>query len=183
VTITDIARAFNVSAMPVREALHRLTAAKVLTVIAARSVGVPPLTVERLSDLTRVRVEVEGLAAAWAARNVTAATLARLDALVAQMSGHLAADDPTAYVPANRAFHFAIYEAAGSEALLAVIENLWLQVGPYFGLLRSGNWRTSNRQHQAVRDALARSDAAAARAAVRADIEEAGGILSRLLGA
>src|SRR5919202_1158904 len=73
VTIAGIAEAFGVSAMPVREALHRLTAAKVLTVIAARSVGVPPLTVERLSDLTRVRVEVEGLAAAWAARNVTAA--------------------------------------------------------------------------------------------------------------
>src|SRR3954451_24955357 len=44
VTIAGIADAFQVSAMPVREALHRLTAAKALTVVAGRSVGIPPLT-------------------------------------------------------------------------------------------------------------------------------------------
>jgi DNA-binding GntR family transcriptional regulator len=182
VTITDIAEAFGVSAMPVRGALHRLTAAKVLTVIAGRSVGIPPLTIERLSDIARVRGEVEGLAAAWAARDATAATLARLDALIAQMSSHLAADDPRAYVPANREFHFVVYRAAGSGVLLGIIENLWLQVGPYVGLLRSGSWRTANRQHQAIRDALAHGDGAAAGAAIRTDMEETNGILRRLLG-
>jgi DNA-binding GntR family transcriptional regulator len=182
VTIAGIAEAFHVSAMPVREALHRLTAAKALTVVAGRSVGVPPLTVARLSDLRRVRVEVEGLAAEWAAANATPATLSRLDGLIAAMSSCVAPEDQRPFLPANREFHFAVYEAAGSEALLALVESLWLQIGPYLGLLRgSGNWRTANRQHQAVRDALARRDGAAARAAIRADIEEAAGILERLL--
>jgi DNA-binding GntR family transcriptional regulator len=182
VTIAGIAEAFHVSAMPVREALHRLTAAKALQVVAGRSVGVPPLTVERLSDLRRVRVEVEGLAAEWAAANITPATLSRLDGLIAAMSSSVAPEDQRPFLPANREFHFTVYEAAGSEALLALIESLWLQIGPYLGLLRgSGNWRTANRQHRAVRDALARRDGAAARAAVRADIEEAAGILERLL--
>jgi DNA-binding GntR family transcriptional regulator len=182
VTIAGIAEAFHVSAMPVREALHRLTAAKALTVVAGRSVGVPPLTVARLSDLKRVRVEVEGLAAEWAAANATPATLSRLDGLIAAMSSCVAPEDQRPFLPANREFHFAVYEAAGSEALLALVESLWLQIGPYLGLLRgSGNWRTANRQHQAVRHALARRDGAAARAAVRADIEEAAGILERLL--
>jgi DNA-binding GntR family transcriptional regulator len=106
--------------------------------------------------------------------------LARLDALVAQMSSYLVADDPRAYVPTNREFHSILYEAAGSAALLAIIENLWLQVGPYFSLLRSGNWRTANRQHQAIRDALARRDGTAAGTAIHADIEEAAAILVRL---
>ncbi|MDQ2803904.1 MAG: GntR family transcriptional regulator, partial [Pseudomonadota bacterium] len=92
VTITALAEAFGVSAMPVREALHRLTAAGALTIVAGRSVGIPPLSVERLLDLKRVRIEVEGLAAEWAARNATPATLARLDELIAQMS-HFAVDD------------------------------------------------------------------------------------------
>src|SRR5271165_5471567 len=48
VTITALAEAFGVSTMPVREAMHRLTAAKALTVVASRSLGVPPLTAERL---------------------------------------------------------------------------------------------------------------------------------------
>ena len=59
VTIQGLADAFGVSAMPVREALQRLTAARVLTVISSRSIGVPPLSEERLLDLRRVRLEVE----------------------------------------------------------------------------------------------------------------------------
>jgi DNA-binding GntR family transcriptional regulator len=182
VTIASIADAFQVSAMPVREALHRLTAAKALTVVAGRSVGIPPLTVGRLSDLKRVRVEVEGLAAEWAAANVDGAILARLDELIGTMSSYVGPDDPKKFLPVNRAFHFTVYEAAGSEALLAMIESLWLQIGPYLSMLRgSGNWRTANRQHQALRDALAKGDGKAARAAVRADIEEAAALLESLL--
>ena len=93
-----------------------------------------------------MRVEVEGLAAAWAAANATPALLARLDALILRMESFTNSVDRKPFVPANREFHFAIYRAAGSESLLAVIEPLWLQIGPYLALLRgSGNWRTANR--------------------------------------
>jgi DNA-binding GntR family transcriptional regulator len=182
VTITGIADAFQVSAMPVREALHRLTAAKALTIVSGRSVGIPPLTVERLSDLRRVRAEVEGLAAEWAAGHMMPPTLARLDELIAAMSSHLGQDHQKHFLPVNREFHFTVYKSAGSEALLALIESLWLQIGPYLNLLRgSGNWRTANHQHQAMRDALAKRDGSAARAAVQADIEEAATILGQIL--
>src|SRR5580698_2494155 len=66
VTIQALSDAFGVSAMPVREALQRLTASRVLTVISSRSIGIPPLTGERLFDLRRVRLELESLAAIWA---------------------------------------------------------------------------------------------------------------------
>ena len=59
VTIQSLADAFGVSAMPVREALHRLVAEKALTVVAGRSVGIPPLNIDRLEDLTRARIEIE----------------------------------------------------------------------------------------------------------------------------
>ena len=182
VTITALAEAFGVSAMPVREALHRLTAAGALTNVAGRSVGIPPLSVERLLDLKRVRIEIEGLAAEWAARNATVAMLARLDELIARMSRFAADDAAKSFLPVNREFHFAVYAASGSEALLAVIENQWLQIGPYLSLLRgSGNWRGANRQHELLRKALEQADGAAARAAIRADIEEAARILVKLL--
>jgi DNA-binding GntR family transcriptional regulator len=93
-----------------------------------------------------------------------------------------AAKDRRAFVPANRAFHFTIYDAAGSPVLLGIVESLWLQVGPYFDLLRaSDNWRTANLQHRAMLDALTRRDPAAARAALDADIAGAAEILLRLL--
>ena len=63
-----------------------------------------------------------------------------------------------------------------------MIEPLWLQIGPYLALLRgSGNWRTANRHHRQIRDALARGDGDAARTALRADIDEAACILEGLL--
>jgi DNA-binding GntR family transcriptional regulator len=168
--------------MPVREALRRLTAEKALTVVAGRSVGIPRLSRERLIDLSRARREVEGLAAEWAAPRLARRDLARLEALVAQMGKAAAAKDRRAFVPANRAFHFTIYDAAGSPVLLGIVESLWLQVGPYFDLLRaSDNWRTANLQHRAMLDALTRRDPAAARAALDADIAGAAEILLRLL--
>jgi DNA-binding GntR family transcriptional regulator len=118
VTITALAEAFGVSAMPVREALHRLTAAGALTIVAGRSVGIPALSVQRLLDLQRVRVEIEGLAAEWAARAATPALLSRLDTLIAEMSRSADDDGETLFIPPNREFHFAIYEAAGSEVLI-----------------------------------------------------------------
>jgi DNA-binding GntR family transcriptional regulator len=60
VTIQSLSDAFGVSTMPVREVLNRLVAEKALTVISGRSVGIPPLTIERLEDLQRVRVEIGG---------------------------------------------------------------------------------------------------------------------------
>src|SRR6185295_14866557 len=61
VTIQGLASAFGVSAMPVSEALQRLTGERALTVISGRSVGIPALDARRLRDLTRVRVEIESI--------------------------------------------------------------------------------------------------------------------------
>ena len=75
VTIQGLADAFGVSTMPVREALKRLSGASALTVVSGRSIGIPPLTLERLIDLRNVRLEIEGTAVAWAAQTIDAVSL------------------------------------------------------------------------------------------------------------
>ena len=174
VTIQSIADAFEVSAMPVREALHRLVAEKALTVVAGRSLGIPSLTVDRLEDLRRVRCEVEAIAAEWAAQTISTEELDHLGRLIEQMSEAEVARERRKYVRANHAFHFTIYRASGSDALLSIIESLWLQIGPYINLLNATtNWWASNVKHMEMRDALTRKDGAAARQALQADIESA----------
>jgi DNA-binding GntR family transcriptional regulator len=181
VTIQSLADAFGVSAMPVREALQRLTAAKALTVISSRSIGIPHLTKERLLDLKRVRLEIEGLAAEWAAPRITPREIADLKKLVTKMA-MAAVSDRKAYVRHNREFHFVIYRAAGSEALYAIIETLWLQISPYFHFLQeSGNYRTSNELHEFVLTSLRAGDSIAAGQGIRNDIEAAGKVLVGLL--
>ena len=182
ITIQSLADAFGVSAMPVREALQRFSAARVLTVISGRSIGIPPLTRERLFDLRRVRLEVESLAAVWATPNITEPEIAKLGEFVRAMEDAARTGDNKQYVRSNRAFHFAIYRAARSDALLAIIETLWLQISPYFHLLHaSGNYFKANEQHELMLAAMRAGDGAAVSLGVRNDIEAAYRVLMSLL--
>ncbi len=181
VTIQALSDAFGVSAMPVREALQRLIAAKALTVISSRSIGVPLLTTERLLDLKRVRLEVESLAAEWAAPRIGETEIAKLEGLVEKMA-IAAISVRKDYVRYNREFHFAIYRAAGSDVLYAIIETLWLQISPYFHLLHdSGNYHSANAQHERMLSGLKARNSAVVRQALRNDIEAASKVLLGLL--
>ena len=160
----------------------RIASANALTVVSGRSIGIPHLSRERLKDLYAVRLEIETLAGQWAAKNITAEQLDALQIECRDLKNAGVSDDVKAYLRANRMFHFSIYRAAGSESLLAIIENLWLQIGPYLNLLRgSGNYSTANKHHQTMLECLRANDAAGVSDALRADIEGAYDVLLKLL--
>ncbi|MBO0664216.1 GntR family transcriptional regulator [Jiella sp. MQZ9-1] len=182
VTVASLAEAFDVSPMPVREALARLTSMGVLTVVSGRTIGVPKLSRERLEDLRRVRVEVETTSARWAAERADAAFVTQLSAVLEQLDAAERSADPKSYVAANYDFHFALYRQAGSPILLGIIENLWLQISPYFHLLReSGNFRMSNRQHELIYQGVASCMPDDVVTALAADIDGAYDVLVRLI--
>ena len=181
VTVQSLSEAFGVSAMPVREAMQRLVAEKALTIVSGRSVGIPLLTAERLEDLRRVRVEIEGTAIKWATQLISPEDLTHLESLIEEMELAKAEGDRTRYIPANRDFHFTIYRAAASDALLKIIELLWLQTGPYINFLTASNWDLSGVEHRSMHAALKRRDATAARRALQADIDTAASALARVL--
>ena len=174
VTIPALSETLGVSHMPVREALRRLVAERALTVVSGRSLGVPALSLKRLDELVRVRVEIEGFAAEWAAENMTAEELDGSAALVAGMTDAIRQNDVTAFLRMNRDFHFGIYAATRSPVLLSTIESLWFQVSPYFSMLYPfGDYPRSNLEHAAILAALQRRDGRAARAALAEDLRGA----------
>jgi len=182
VTIQGLAEAFDVSAMPVREALTRLTVERALTVVAGRSVGIPNLDSERLRDLTRVRLALETTAARWAAEAITPEQIAELEVLYKSMDRAVKKGDRRGFVRANHDFHFIIYRAANSQTILGIIEALWLQVSPYFHLLQaSDNYTTSNLKHRSILDALKARNGKAVAEALESDISAASAILTKLL--
>ena len=172
ITIQSLADAFGVSPMPIREALKRLTAADALTIVSGRSVGIPPLSRARLSDLHKVRVEIESLAAGWAVGRAGPADIDAAAAHLAALEAANAAGDLSGYLRNNHALHFAIYRASGSESLVRIIEGLWLQVSPYFHNLH-GSYAIANRHHREMVDALRARDEPEVRRALRADIDAA----------
>lgn len=182
VTIQSIADACGVSHMPVREALKRLQAANALTVVTGRSIGIPRLSRAKLDDLRDVRLETESLAAKWAVRHVSESEVSSLVSECVKLEKANAAEDVRSYLRANHAFHFSIYRAARSETLLAIIENLWLQISPYFSLLHgSGNYGAANTQHRVMVEALKLRDETMIEMAIRADIDAAYRVLVGLV--
>ena len=178
--IVDLAEALQTSTMPVREALARLVSEQALEALPSRSVRVPLITRERLDDLARARRLVEGELAARAMANLSNADFATLRALTAACEAAFAGtarDKAQVTSELNHAFHFRIYHAAGSAVLIPVVESLWLQSGPYVRaaarIHEEDGHQGAVHHHWALIEALERRDAAAAVAALGADITNA----------
>lgn len=132
--IQDLAAKLDTSTMPVREALGRLVSEQALEALPNRSVRVPLITRERLDDLARARVLVEGALTSLASGRLMAPDFETLRALTEQCDAAFGSDNPDkAHTTSelNHSFHFHIYRAAGSAVLIPVVESLWLQSGPY----------------------------------------------------
>jgi DNA-binding GntR family transcriptional regulator len=174
ITVSSMAKALDVSPMPVREAISRLMALGALTIVSGRSIGVPRLGSQELGDLRKVRLEVEATAVRWAVAGCDAAFLGRLEQILCSMEVAEKAGQVRDFIHGNYDFHFAIYRQAGSPLLLEIIGNIWLRINPQFHLLqRHGHYRVSNRQHRAMFDAIRAGDAEGAAAALREDIDSA----------
>jgi DNA-binding GntR family transcriptional regulator len=171
----------------VREAVSRLVADKALEVTPNRAVRVPLMSAAQFRDLTKVRIAIEGHAAAQAALHRDTsdlASIARAEEAMKAESLSSAPDLPRA-VELNKTFHFAVYEAAHSPILVEIIRALWLKAGPVINLdLRANPERLAKgdaiRFHADVRKAIAAGDDDAALEGIKADISSAADfILSR----
>lgn len=177
VTIRQLSDALMTSTMPVRDALGRLISERALEALPNRSIRVPPMTLERIDDLLRTRVLIEGEAIALAAPRMTPAVIATLRGYMDQWQALRLDGDPATVeqeAALNQAFHFEIYRACGSPVLIPMIESLWLQSGPctraaIFAFSEAGE-SDSAHFHLSMVEALAKADATAARAALIADI-------------
>lgn len=81
ISLRTTASALGVSVMPVREAVHRLVAEQALELTPNRALRVPLMTESAFREITRIRVNLEGLATEQAARQLPAAGLERIAAL------------------------------------------------------------------------------------------------------
>jgi DNA-binding GntR family transcriptional regulator len=174
----------GVSIMPVREAVSRLVADKALEVAPNRALRVPVMSAAQFRDLTKVRIAIEGHAAAQAAANRTdgdLVSIARAEQAMRAESERPIPDLPRA-VELNKTFHFAVYEAAHSPILVEIIRALWLKAGPVINLdLRANPERLAKgdaiRFHADVRKAIADGGGDAASNGIAADISGAAKII------
>jgi DNA-binding GntR family transcriptional regulator len=133
----EIARALDVSRVPVREALTRLESEGLVVLRPRRGYMVVALTAEDILDIGDICERLEALAATEATRRRTPADVAALEAILAEMErlGALArAGDHAAlgaWVAQHRAFHATLFAASGRKSLCRLLSQTRDQLEPY----------------------------------------------------
>ncbi len=188
--IQDLAEKLNTSTMPVREALARLISEQALEALPNRTVRVPVITREKLEDLARARVLIEGEVTARAMAKLASSDFARLRDLTRQCEAAFnirSIENIRRATELNHAFHDHIYRAAASPVLQPMIESLSLQSGPYVHAAAFLHDETSDpagtHHHWELIKALEQRDAKGAIAALTRDITRAFNLLRNRLDA
>jgi DNA-binding GntR family transcriptional regulator len=167
--LEELATRLRMSQMPVREGLRRLETLGLVDIIPHRGAWVRETSLDDVRDTYETRLAVETMAVRAAAERFTGrdVELAReaLDELAELEPG----GDQIAARRAHTDFHFTVYRAGGSRWLARAIEPLWQNSERYrFGRSRTPEALARQRdEHEAILDACAAHDAAAAEAALQ----------------
>ncbi|MBP0437706.1 GntR family transcriptional regulator [Tianweitania sediminis] len=174
--IRDLAAALNISPTPAREALVQLAAEGALTQIAGRSFRVAELTAEDYVELRDLRLNLEGVSAAEAAKKIDRDAILHLEQVHEQLVRSKAELDFKSALIWNQEFHLRVCAEARLPRLLRIVEGLWLQMGPLLNALyarrempKSGADEAKH-SHVLMLKAFRARDPEAARAAMQADI-------------
>ncbi|MFN3318544.1 MAG: GntR family transcriptional regulator [Allorhizobium sp.] len=180
ITINGVADDLGVSAMPVREALHRLVADGALEYLDNRRVRVPEMTLSKFEEIIAARTALETLAAMRALPHIDKARLERLQVIDAEIDQAYGADDLLRSTELNFLFHRTLYEPGASGVLLELIESVWLRLGPFMRLA-TAKLEESYRidRHAEAMDAIRANDMQALAKAIEADIQDGVGHLGR----
>ena len=172
-TLRGIGRRFDVSMTPAREALRRLVAEGALSLSASGRVATPELSNERIEVLASVRALLEPELASRALPRAHMALIERLQTINGAIAEVVAKGDAIGYIRSNLEFHRTLYLRAQAPAMLAMVETVWLQLGPTMRALYGRMQRTDlPQQHRSIVAALRAGDEPGLRLAVRTDVTQ-----------
>jgi DNA-binding GntR family transcriptional regulator len=174
--LEEIAARFDVSTMPVREALRDLEAEGLVTIFPHRGAIVTKLGADELQDIYDVRTALEEMATRLAVPLMTEATLSELTSLVEQMEN--AAGDVVTVVELNHQFHLSLYAASGRNHLCELNRMLRYRTQHYLHLyiveVELGHLPRTQGEHRAILEACKRGDAEEAAALMREHVAQVG---------
>ena len=173
---TSIARRFNVSRTPVREALQYLVASGLATKEPHRGVVVTEITRQRLRDMFEVMACMEELCAGYAAERMTPGERNALERLHLDSSEMVRSNDPESYETFNTAFHNMIYRGAHNEFLEEAALSIRQRLKPFRGAQFRLEHRLSRsfNEHDDIVTAILRGNSERARETMRGHVTVVG---------
>ena len=163
-----LARQFETSRSPIREALGRLEQEGHVLRKPNGRIIVAPLDAEELWHLYEVRASVEGLAARLAAPRLTGLALDDLAAHLDRMRECSLAGDISGSLEAGGLFHDVILDHCSNGPLREIVEAVRARIRRYRPVIASTrNQDARTREHAEILNALLRRDADGAEAAMK----------------
>jgi DNA-binding GntR family transcriptional regulator len=120
----QLAKLFDVSRTPVREAILRLEGDHLAVRVPRRGLVVSKITPQETIDVYVVREAIDGLAAALAAEMATPAEISNLAWISDQFAQAADAGDLEALAEINLRFHEAIAQASGNALLITFVKHI-----------------------------------------------------------
>jgi DNA-binding GntR family transcriptional regulator len=158
--ISRIAESFGTSDIPVREAISRLEAEDLLTIVPHTGIYVTEIHTEHLQELYPIRGILEGYATRLATPHLTTKDFDHLSRLIGKMDSVIEQGKYPEMGSLNYDFHMRIYRASRNEHLINMINEIWgktTRVRGIFGLMPKIAAR-SNKEHKGILEALRNYD-------------------------
>ncbi len=180
----DLAQLYNVGRAAIRTTLARLEQDGLVEREPNRGARVRAISEEEAVETLEARAVLEGLAARYAARNITDAEIADLRAIVGEMEARLAEGDLLGISEGNTRLHSRLLQIANNKTVARLIERLHAQhIRSQFRLiLVPGRAPRSVAEHRAIVEAVASRDPDDAEVAMRSHLANTVETLRTLTG-
>jgi DNA-binding GntR family transcriptional regulator len=165
----ELAEHFNVSRVPVREAIRQLQAEGLISAEAHRRAIVIGFSLKRINEIFEIRAVLEDYLLKRAAPFLDEVRLEQLRSLCDEMDG---TRDRREWLAKNREFHRKLHEPSDAKTALALVEQMMMRVERY--LQRAGGVDRSalvGMEHREILDALESDDVSSARRKLGLHIE------------
>ena len=181
----DLAQRLGTSPTPVREALLKLVASGALEMAPAQSFTVPALSRQGYREIIDIRLVVESLAVERATPILSDADLALLRKTNERFKDARRRNAAREALHENKEFRLMLYERAAMPTLYAMIESLWLRIGPSLNYLFpiESDRLGEPHNHDLLLDALSRRDVAEAVRLIRKAIEDGATVIGKQISA
>jgi DNA-binding GntR family transcriptional regulator len=160
----EIAARFGVSTTPVREAFHRLSAEKYLTINTRREVIVAGATLEQIKEVFEVVRVLDAFASKKAQKNLTDIDIIELKKLTEKLGIYYKNKKIQLYDNENLKFHDKLWSASGNEflyqSLIHFVEKTTFYRNQLISLDRYMSWLDkSYKDHLDIMKAIEKRDA------------------------
>lgn len=168
-----IAQMFNVSRIPVREALARLEEQGLVTTQRHKGAVVSSLSLDEITELFEFRALIEGEAIRQAVSRIHGETLAEASSYAEEFARET---DSSRWAQLNRLFHYTLYRDCARPYHLQVVTKAIDKVGRYLRaqLVLTDGIARARREHAGILRAAVDRDADAAAELTRSHILGAG---------